>query len=257
MGHFSEIALPARDHHGGQAAPRSALRCVMGYTVVSGLRALQNKNETRFRKLRGERSASKLMNANSGNDLNRRRFLLSGLRGAGAAWASLRWPAILAAAQHAAHARNAVPPAKLEVLSAEQAAEVEAAASHIIPSDDTPGAREAGVIYFIDRALATFAASELEDYVKGLPVLQAKTQEMFPNTPRFSQATPEQQDAALTALEGQPIFELILAHTVMGFLADPARGGNRDKVGWKLIGFDDSPAFAPPFGYYDRDYAGS
>jgi gluconate 2-dehydrogenase gamma chain len=192
------------------------------------------------------------MSANSGNDLSRRGFLLSSLRGAGGAWASLHWPAILAAAEHAAHARNVAPPAKLEVLSAEQAAEIEAAASRIIPSDDSPGAREAGVIYFIDRALATFAADNRDDYVKGLPVLQAKTQELFPNTPRFSQAAPEQQDAVLKALEGQPIFELISAHTVMGFLADPARGGNRGEVGWKVIGFDNSPAFAPPFGYYDR-----
>jgi gluconate 2-dehydrogenase gamma chain len=192
------------------------------------------------------------MSANSGNDLSRRGFLLSSLRGAGGAWASLHWPAILAAAEHAAHARNAVPPAKLEVLSAEQAAEIEAAASRIIPSDDSPGAREAGVIYFIDRALATFAADNRDDYVKGLPVLQAKTRELFPNTPRFSQAAPEQQDAVLKALEGQPIFELLSAHTVMGFLADPVRGGNRGEVGWKMIAFDDSPAFAPPFGYYDR-----
>src|SRR5208283_3541919 len=122
------------------------------------------------------------MNANLGNDLNRRRFLLVGLRGAGGAWVSLHWPAILAAAQHAAHMREAAPPAKLEVLSAEQAAEIEAAASRIIPTDDTPGAREAGVIYFIDRALATFAADHRDDYEKGLPVLQAKTQELFPGT---------------------------------------------------------------------------
>ena len=196
------------------------------------------------------------MKAISGNGLNRRRFLLSGLRGAGGAWASLHWPAILAAAEHAAHVRAAASPAKLEVLSAGQAAEIEAAADRIIPSDDTPGAREAGVIYFIDRALATFATGQREDYAKGLGVLQAKTQEMFPNAPRFSQATPEQKDAVLKALEGQPIFELIRAHTVMGFLADPARGGNRGEVGWKQIGLDDSPAFAPPFGYYDRDYPG-
>jgi gluconate 2-dehydrogenase gamma chain len=196
------------------------------------------------------------MNANSGNDLNRRGFLLAGLRGAGGAWASLHWPAVMAAAQHAAHMREAIPPAKLEVLNAEQAEEIEAAASRIIPSDDTPGAREAGVIYFIDRALATFAADQLDDYAKGLPVLQAKKREMFPNTPKFSQTTPEQQDAVLKALEGQPIFELMLTHTIMGFLADPARGGNRGEVGWKLIGFDGSPAFAPPFGYYDRDYPG-
>ncbi len=196
------------------------------------------------------------MKANSGNDLNRRRFLLTGLRGAGGAWATLHWPAIVAAAQHAAHMREAVPPAKLEVLSAEQAAEIEAVASRIIPTDDTPGAREAGVINFIDRALASFDGASRDEYEKGLPVLQAKMREMFPYAPKFSQATPDQQDAVLKALEEQPIFELIHMHTVMGFLADPARGGNRSEVGWKLIGFDDSPAFNPPFGYYDRDYPG-
>jgi gluconate 2-dehydrogenase gamma chain len=196
------------------------------------------------------------MNAKSGNHLDRRGFISAGLRGAGGAWASLQWPAIVAAAQHAAHMREAVPPARLEVLSADDAAEIEAAASRIIPTDDTPGAREAGVIYFIDRALATFAAAQRDDYGNGLAVLQAKTRELFPGALKFSQATPDQQDAVLEALEGQPIFELIRQHTVMGFLADPARGGNRGKVGWKLIGFDDSPSFAPPFGYYDRDYSG-
>jgi gluconate 2-dehydrogenase gamma chain len=197
------------------------------------------------------------MNANSSLDFNRRAFLLSGLRGAGGAWAALHWPAVLAAADHAAQMRDQVPPAKLEVLNAEEAAEIEAAAGCIIPSDGAPGAREAGVIYFIDRALATFASGQKDDYAKGLPVLQAKTREMFPNASRFSQATPGQQDAVLKALEGQPIFELIREHTIMGFLTVPSRGGNRGKVGWKLIGYDDSPAFAPPFGYYDRDYSGS
>jgi gluconate 2-dehydrogenase gamma chain len=196
------------------------------------------------------------LNANSSNELDRRRFLFAGLRGAGGAWVSLHWPAIMAAADHAAHMREGVAPAKLEVLSAEQATEIEAAASRIIPTDETPGARDAGVIYFIDRALATFASDQRDDYEKGLPVLQAKMQELFPGAPKFSQATFDQQDAVLKALEGEPIFELLRTHTVMGFLADPARGGNRGEVGWKLIGFDDSPAFAPPFGYYDRDYPG-
>jgi gluconate 2-dehydrogenase gamma chain len=152
--------------------------------------------------------------------------------------------------------REAVPPAQLEILTADQATEIEAAASRIIPTDDTPGAREAGVIYFIDRALGTFAADRRADYEKGLPVLQAKTQEMFPGAGKFSQATPDQQDAVLKALEGQPFFELILSHTVMGFLSVPERGGNRGGVGWKLIGYDDGPAFTPLFGYYDRDYPG-
>ena len=195
------------------------------------------------------------MKPNSGNEYGRRGFLRTGLRGAAGVWASLQWPVVLAAAQHAARMR-AAPQAKLEVFTADQAAEIDAAASRIIPTDDTPGAHEAGVIYFIDRALATFAADHREDYEEGLPVLQAKTQELFPGTRKFSQANPDQQDTVLKALEGQPIFELILTHTIMGFLADPARGGNRGEVGWKAIGFDGSAAFTPPFGYYDRDYPG-
>lgn len=196
------------------------------------------------------------MNPNVGNELNRRRFLLAGMRGAGVAWASLHWPGILAAADHAAHMRAAGTSAKLEVLTPEQAAEIEAVADRIIPSGDSPGAREAGVIYFIDRALATFAADTRQVYQSAAPALAAKTRDSFPAVAKFSWAAPEQQDAVLKALEGQPIFELIRMHTVMGFLADPARGGNRGEVGWKLIGFEDSRAFAPPFGYYDKDYPG-
>jgi hypothetical protein len=196
------------------------------------------------------------VSSESENEFDRRTFLLTGLLGGGAAWLTLHWPAVMAAAEHAERARQAVKPPQLEVLSAEQATEVDAVASRIIPGDDSPGAREAGVIYFIDRALSTFSSDSRDDYQQGLPVFAAKTREMFPAVERFSQATPEQQDTVLKALEGQPIFELIRAHTIMGFLADPRRGGNRDELGWKLIAFDGSPAFAPPFGYYDRNYPG-
>lgn len=197
------------------------------------------------------------MNQNAGNHLHRRSFLLTGMRGATAAWAALHWPAIASAAEHSAHMRASDTPGTLEILSPEDAAEIEAVASRIIPADDgTPGARETGVIYFIDRALGTFAAENRQDYQKGLPLLATKTRELFPSVPKFSQATPNQQDAVLKALEGQPFFELVRTHTIMGFLADPARGGNRGEAGWKLIGYDDSPAFAPPFGFYDRDYPG-
>lgn len=196
------------------------------------------------------------MTSEPSNEFDRRKFLLSGLQGAGATWITLHWPAIMAAAEHAAQAGRAATPPKFDVLTAEQATEVEAIACRIIPGDDSPGAREAGVIYFIDRALGTFASSKRDDYQKGLPVVEAKIRELFPSVQRFSEAAPEQQDAVLKAVEQQPFFELIRAHTIMGFLADPMRGGNRDGVGWKLIDFDSSPAFTPPFGYYDRDYPG-
>jgi gluconate 2-dehydrogenase gamma chain len=192
----------------------------------------------------------------AGSEFDRRTFLLAGLQGGSAAWVALHWPAIMEAAEHAAHMRQVDPPPKFAVLSTEQAAVVEAVASRIIPSDASPGAREAGVIFFIDRALATFSTDSRDTYQQGLPVFDAKTREMFATTERFSQATSEQQDTVLKAMEGQPIFELIRTHTIMGFLADPERGGNRNESGWKLIAFDPSPVFTPPFGDYDRGYQG-
>jgi hypothetical protein len=36
----------------------------------------------------------------------------------------------------------------------------------------------------------------------------------------------------------------------------PAYGGNASEQGWQLLGFEDTHAFAPPFGHYDRDYPG-
>ena len=65
---------------------------------------------------------------------------------------------MLAAATHARQAAAQSTGAyKFEFFTPEEAAEVEAIAARIIPTDETPGAREAGVIYFIDRALVTFA----------------------------------------------------------------------------------------------------
>jgi hypothetical protein len=55
-----------------------------------------------------------------------------------------------------------------------------------------------------------------------------------------------------------PFFETLRVHTIIGFLVDPdsGRAGNRDGIGWKVIGRDRDHMFQPPFGYYDKDYAG-
>src|ERR1700691_2572680 len=84
-------------------------------------------------------------------EVSRRGWIL----GIGVTWAEI------------AAAQSDSPP-QLEVLDAAMAAEVEALAAQIIPSDDGPGAKEAGVIYFIDRALATFDQDQREIYRAGL-----------------------------------------------------------------------------------------
>src|SRR3989442_7183234 len=137
------------------------------------------------------------------NQLNRRNFLLRAGTGFSAAWVSANWPALLSAATHAHNAAKAATPPKFEFFTPEEAAEIEAITARIIPTDDTPGAREAGVVYFIDRGLATFAVENQKTYREGLPELQARVTEMFPGVAQFSAATPEQQDEVLHSFDEQ------------------------------------------------------
>jgi hypothetical protein len=158
------------------------------------------------------------------------------------------------AQQHAHEVAGFGQPAALQFFSVEQAAEVGAMTSQIIPADDTPGARDAQVVYFIDRALTTFDRAKQPVYTQGVSDLRAKTRAMFPLAERFSQLSPEQQIHLLTDLERTEFFEIVRIHTVMGFLCNPEYGGNYNKSGWKLIGFEDNFYYQPPFGYYDALY---
>ena len=185
---------------------------------------------------------------------SRRRFLIGSASGLGSAWLASRWPDILEAQEHAHRAAESEAPARFEFFSPEQAAEIEAMTAQVIPTDDTPGAREARSVYFIDRALTAFDRNKQPLYTQGLRDLQAKTAELFPGSKQFSALTSAQQIQLLTAIEKTEFFEQVRQHTIMGFLANPDYGGNHDKIGWKLIGFEDKFVFEPPFGFYDRDY---
>ena len=204
-------------------------------------------------------------------NLSRRNFLSRGSAAVSAVWFSAHWPSIVAAAEHAHQAAKSSAPPKFQFFTPEEAVEIDAIAARIIPSDETPGAHEAGVVYFIDRALTTFAVEDQKTYREGLPALQARVSELFPALEKFSAATPEQQDQILRSLDEQTdparghsrssgassfFFQAVRVHTIVAFLIDPDSGGNRDGVGWKVIGREPEHAFQPPFGYYDKDYAG-
>lgn len=171
------------------------------------------------------------------------------MEGLGAAWLTASSDAIAAAAAHA-HASLATaagPPPVFETLSAIEARDIEAITSCIVPSgDDGPGAREAGVVFFVDRALGSFFAGQHATITRELAALPH----------RFADLDEPAQIAALRAMEGQPLFESLRLLTILGMFASPSYGGNRDALGWQLIGFEDVHAFQPPFGYYDRDYPG-
>lgn len=189
-------------------------------------------------------------------DISRRLFMINSCAGLGSAWLAAHLPEILAAQEHAHHAALSEAPSKLEFFNAEQAAEVEAIAEQILPSDDTPGAREARVVYFIDRALATFATEDRAPFVEGLKQLDKKARKHFGKTKRFSNLSPEQQTKLLKEIEKSEFFELARTMTILGMFSNPEYGGNYNQIGWKLLGFEDQFLFKSPFGFYDTGYQG-
>jgi len=181
-----------------------------------------------------------------------RRDALRSLTAALAGATALDW-ATMARAGHEAHAAAAsATPVAFTLLEPADAADIEALTSQIVPSDETPGAREAGVTFFIDRAMGSFFAHWREGFMRGLRDFQAAVQAAHPQTPCFAALGPDQQIAFLHSVDTTPFFDQARVLTMCGMFCSPAYGGNRDKLGWKLIGFEDQHVFEPPFGYYDR-----
>lgn len=182
-----------------------------------------------------------------------RRMFLAAAGAAGAAWL-VADPARLEAAL--AHARTAVsssPPYRFVALTPAQAADIEAMMMRIFPSDDTPGAKEAGTIHFADKMLAGAPPAAQAEMVAGLADLTKRAKAKWPDAASFAELTPARQDALLKDIEKTPFFGSVRFVTVVGMFANPSYGGNLDQVGWKLLGFEGHGIYQPPFGYYDAE----
>ena len=160
----------------------------------------------------------------------------------------------------------------------DESAFIEAAVSRLIPADDQwPGALEAGVPNYMDKQLAgAWGAGERlyrgGPWQQGTPsqgyqlpftpaelfhtALAAINKELAQAGTPFATMSADQQDAYLRSLEaggknlgGAPsemFFADLWALTIEGFFSDPVYGGNRDMVGWRMIGFPGAYA-----SYYD------
>ncbi len=144
----------------------------------------------------------------------------------------------------------------MAVFNPHQRATIEAATARIIPADHDPGAREAGVIDYIDNALAGYDAEHAPLYFNGAAELDRLAGETF-GARDFLALQPEQQDKILALLEERrsPFFALLIEHTMQGFYGDPRHGGNRNGASWRMIGFPgpSSPkGYDAPLGWYDE-----
>ncbi len=179
--------------------------------------------------------------------IQRRDFVALAGAGFGAAWLAAdpdRLRASLTRAADLAHA-------DLEVLTVEQAADVEAVAALIVPTDDLPGAREARVVHFIDHSLASWGSDQRGPFLQGLAAFDQRVADAHPGIARFALLSPERQLAFLQANEREPFFQQMIFLTLVGTFAHPSWGGNHEGSGWRILGYDDRGVWQPPFGWYD------
>ncbi len=176
--------------------------------------------------------------------VSRRRFLKSAGALTGVSMFRIGAPALAAAAQAACTARD--EGAAFRTLGAAEASDFAAIAARLIPTTDTPGATEAGVIYFWDNVLGGSQA-------RLLPVARSLLEQLNGRLGRrFSELADVEQDEALRSVETDGRFMIWRNLTMFGFFAMARHGGNRDHVSWDLVGYEGHHgAWAPPFGYYD------
>src|SRR6202049_5282296 len=140
----------------------------------------------------------------------------------------------------------------LRFFTEEEALIVAAAAARIFPSDDSgPGAKEAGVVIYIDRQLAGPYGPDRYRYTQG-PFDENAAREFgyqgkatpsesyregLKGLKGFDSLSPEEQDKKLRQIENTHLFALLRQNTIEGMFSDPVHGGNVDMVGWQLVGF--------------------
>ena len=186
----------------------------------------------------------------------RREFLTTSGSAMGGAWL-LRFAPFIAATQACASEamREGLP---FTTFSDREGADFDAFAARIVPTDHTPGAREAGAVHFADRALETFLSELLPIVRGGLVDMNERVSDTFDGIEAFADLSDDRQDEIITAVEldDPDFFSFARIIVLMSLMANPEYGGEGNNVGWQIIGFEDQFVYQPPFGFYDRDEHG-
>ncbi|MGE5426473.1 MAG: gluconate 2-dehydrogenase subunit 3 family protein [Methylococcaceae bacterium] len=131
----------------------------------------------------------------------------------------------------------------------EEANCVIALCEQIIPKDQSPGATDAGVVYYIDRQLSEVFHYHQDAYRQGIKKLQTYCKDKY--SKNFENLSFEDQEKTLTLMEANQLsekewsetkpadfFNLVLLHTMQGFYGSPIHGGNKDYMSFEMLRID-------------------
>lgn len=177
---------------------------------------------------------------------SRRTFLVDVTRAAAAGGIALHLPLLSLLAGCARETEH------FTRLSPAEARTMRAFAAQILPSEPgSPGAEEAGAVYFVDRAFAEpFFADAVPVVRAGLARLDARAKAAGASN-GFASLSDADQRAIMHAVEHEPFFAAARTLVLIGTFADPSHGGNRNGVGMGIVGMDHRPSYTTPYGWYD------
>jgi hypothetical protein len=185
------------------------------------------------------------------NAVSRRDFLANGSLVTAASALRLTGSSLAAITQAACSARD--ERAAFSVLTDGEARQLSAIAARIIPTTDTPGANEAGVVYFFDNILGSDMNDRLPIIRESLATFSVAVTAAHPTAQSFADLEVSEQDAFLKTQETTGFFGLVAVMTKIGFFAMAKHGGNKDNVSWGLVDYQGhhTGGWQYPFGYYD------
>lgn len=130
---------------------------------------------------------------------------------------------------------------KFQTLSESEAQILIALIDAVIPADKDPGARDAGVIHFIDKQLAGAHKRFAPRYKAELPKLDAAC--LAATGKSLAGLGLRERTAFLERVDkgeipGGAFFQLVIDHTMQGFYGSPKHGGNRDAASWRMMGIE-------------------
>ena len=140
-----------------------------------------------------------------------------------------------------------------DILTDDEIRILAAIANRIFPQTDTPGAVEIGAVRYIEIALAGDYAPLAPLYRQGLRMIDRFARTKFGRG--FCRLAEAEMDGVLHDFETGAVsgfklaaefFETVRYHVLEGIFCEPQYGGNRDMIGWRLVGFP-----GQQFGYAD------
>lgn len=117
-----------------------------------------------------------------------------------------------------------------------EARTLQALCGRIIPTDDQPGADQAGAVNFIDIQLTKRYKVHRAKYRDGLAKAESIADSRF-HKPLAELGADDQLRCAEELEKAAPdFFSLVVAHTMQSYYGSPRHGGNRDAVSWRMLG---------------------